>query len=72
MRQFKRTKDCVAALSIIAFIAFGSLLRKVWPPLAYVITICTTFLNLLIINCKLIAHLSRKACLLKISLQLVQ
>ena len=35
MRQFKQSKDCVAALSMMDSIVFGSLLRQVWPILLY-------------------------------------
>ena len=31
MRQFKQSKDCVAALSMMDSIVFGSLLQQVWP-----------------------------------------
>ena len=31
MRQFKKSKDCIAALSVMASIVFGSLLQQVWP-----------------------------------------
>ena len=31
MRQFKQSKDCVAAFSMMACIVFGSLLQQVWP-----------------------------------------
>ena len=33
-----QTKNCVAALSIMASIVFGSLVPQVWPPLSYKIS----------------------------------
>ena len=43
--RFKQTKDCVAAVPMMASIVFGSLLRQVWPPLVYVVVRTSDFLR---------------------------